>query len=113
MNTRIISDYKQIKDCPGLVQFSVIFTDGNDKKEEFIFFSFYLSDCVKKCAAFINYMFQIKGMNYVYIFPINSTLSFRNVYRRNKRMGEIYELIRCQQDEQLTLDKVQAIFLGF
>lgn len=112
MNTQIISDYKQVEDRPRLVQFSVVFTSINGRKEEFIFFAFSLSDCVDKCAAFINYMFQIQGKDYVYIFPVNSTTSFRNIYRRVKGMKGEYKIIQCQRDDQLTFYEVRTIFLG-
>lgn len=112
MNTQIISDYKQQKDGPRLEQFSVVFTSVNGRKEEFIFFGFSLSSCVERCSAFINYMFQIQGKDYVYIFPVNSTFSFRNVYRKIKGMPGEYKLIQCQRDAQLTFYEVRAIFLG-
>lgn len=112
MNARIISDYRRLEDCPKLVQFSVVFTNIYGKKEEFIFFGFSLTSCVIKCTAFINFMFQIQGMNYVYIFPINSTLSFRNVYSRGNGMSGKYKLIQCERDSQLTLDQVRALCLS-
>ena len=112
MNTNIISDYRQLKDCPRLVQFYVVFTNVNDRKEEYVFLGFSLSACVERCMALINYMFQIKGMDYVYIFPANSTLSFRNIYSRQIGMGGKYKLIQCQSNYQLTFDKVRAAFLN-
>lgn len=113
MNTTVISDYSGLKEHPQMIQFSVVFTDVNGRKEEFIFFDFSIANCIGKCTALINYMFQIKGMDYVYIFPVNSTLSFRNVYNRTKGMMGRYKLIKCQPDHQLTFNQVHIEFLHY
>lgn len=112
MTANIISDYKQPNVCPEMIQFSVVFTSVNGRKEEYIFFDLSISDCLHKCAAFINYMFQIQGMDYVYIFPVNCTDTYRYVYKRSNGMKGRYKIIKCEPDYQLTFFQVRIEFLG-
>ena len=113
MNANIISDYSGLKEYPRMIQFSVVFTDINGRKEEFIFYDYSITNCVGKCTALINYMFQIQGVHYVYIFPVNITLSYRNVYSRTKGMMGRYKLLKCQPNRQLTFYQVRLEFLNY
>lgn len=113
MAQKIISNITSLKDKPNAFRFLVVFIDNLNNTEEFIFFCNSLSQCVTQCTGLINYMFRYNGMSVVYIFPTNSTTTYRTVYGKTDGfMGE-YKMLKCQEDVQLTLADVRPKFIEF
>lgn len=88
--------------------FDIVFIDAMGEMEEFFFVDNSLSLCVIKCTALINYMFRFHRMNAVYIFPISSGTTYRNVYRQENGLQGEYKLLQCQPNSVLTLDVVRT-----
>lgn len=113
MAAKILSNITSLNGRPNALQFLIVFAYPSGHTEEFVFISSSLSQCVTQCTALINYMFAYKYVSAVYIFPTNITTFYRNVYARmNGSQGE-YKLIRCDLDVILTLEDVQAHYIGY
>lgn len=113
MKQTIISTITSLKERPNASQFLVVFDSGMGRTEEFHFIGNSLAQCVTQCTALINYMFQCNGMLSVYIFPTESTTTYRNVYRRvNSSRGD-YRMLLCKPDTPLTLEDVRAYYIGY
>lgn len=113
MANRIISNITSLKNKPNAFRFLVVFIDRLNNTEEFIFFGNSISQCVTQCTTLINYMFRYNGMSVVYVFPTNSTTTYRTTYGKTDGfMGE-YKMLRCQEDVQLTLADVRAKYIEF
>lgn len=111
MTEKIISNYTSLKGHPNAFRFSVVFIDCYSNKEEFIFISNSLSQCITQCTSLINYLFRYSGYYLVYIFPTNNRTTYRNVYARQDGYTGEYKMIRCKDDAELTLEEVKAQFL--
>ena len=112
MKPTIISNIRSLKERPNALQFNVVFVDYLDNKDEFLFIGNTLSQCVTHCTSLINYMFACKGATVVYIFPAESTTTYRNVYSRvNGSLGD-YRMLLCKPDTPLTLADVRAYYIG-
>lgn len=112
MNQTIISNITSLKERPNALQFNVVFIDYLENKEEFLFIGNSLAQCVTQCAALINYMFECKRVTIVYIFPTDSTTTYRNVYRRLYGSRGDYRMLLCKPDTPLTLADVRAYYIG-
>ena len=110
MKTEILSDITQQANPSKLMRFAVVFTAIGNNKEEYIFFDNSLTNCIKRCTALINYMFQVQHMHSVYIFPTNSTLTRRTVYGRSYARSGNYRMLECKKDSQLTFEYVRYMF---
>lgn len=101
MNSNIISKILSLKEKPNYLRFSLVFIDKSGEHEEYIFFDSTISQCVIKTIGFVNFMLRIRGMKIVYIFPTNSSSSYRNIYRIADGEDGQYKIIKCQPDDQL------------
>lgn len=113
MKQTIISTITSLKERPNATQFLVVFDSGMGRTEEFHFIGNSLAQCVTQCTALINYMFQCNGMLSVYIFPTESTTTYRNVYGRVNGSRGDYRMLLCKPDTPLTLADVQAYYIGY
>lgn len=113
MKQTIISTITSLKEQPNASQFLVAFIGYAGRTEEFVFISNTLSQCVAQCTALINYMFQCNAMHTVYIFPTESTTTYRNVYGRMDGSRGYYRMLLCRPDTPLTLKDVRAYFIGY
>lgn len=113
MKPTIISNITSLKERPNALQFNVVFVDYLDNKEEFLFIGNTLSQCVTQCIALINYMFACKGATVVYIFPTDSTTTYRTVYGRVNGSRGDYRMLLCKPDTPLTLADVRAYYIGY
>lgn len=113
MKPTIISNIASLKERPNASQFIVAFIGYAGRMEEFVFISNTLSQCVTQCAALINYMFQCNAMHTVYIFPTESTTTYRNVYGRMDGSHGDYRMLLCKPDTPLTLADVRAYYIGY
>lgn len=113
MKQTIISTITSLKERPNASQFLVAFDSGMGRTEEFHFIGNSLAQCVTQCTALINYMFQCNGMFSVYIFPTESTTTYRNVYGRVNGSRGDYRMLLCKPDTPLTLADVRAYYIGY
>lgn len=113
MKPRIISNITSLKERPNASQFLVVFVGSASRKEEFLFIGITLSQCVTQCTALINYMFSVCGMSAVYIFPAESTTTYRSVYGRVDGSRGDYRMLLCKPDSPLTLEDVRAYYIGY
>lgn len=113
MTPKIISNITSLKERPNAFQFLVVFDSGLGRTEEFVFISPSLSQCVTQCTALINYMFQWRGMFSVYIFPTESTATYRNVYGRVNGLRGDYKMLQCKPDVPLTLEDIRSYYVGY
>lgn len=113
MKQNILSNITSLKEQPNASQFIVAFIGYAGRTEEFVFISNTLSQCVAKCTALINYMFQCNAMHTVYIFPTESTTTYRNIYRRMDGSHDGYNRLLCKPDMPLTLADVRAYYIGY
>lgn len=111
MKPIIISNITSLKERPNALQFNVAFVDYLNNKEEFLFIGTTLSKCVTQCTALINYMFACKGATVVYIFPTESTTTYRNIYSRVNGSRGDYRMLLCKPDTPLTLTDVRAYYI--
>ena len=101
MKSNIISNVVSLKEKPNYLRFSLVFIDKSGETVEYIFFDSSISQCVIKTIGFVNYMFQVRAMKVVYIFPTNSPSSYRNIYRRGSGEDGHYKIVECHPDIQL------------
>ena len=113
MKQTIISTITSLKERPNASQFLVAFDSGMGRTEEFLYIGNTLSQCVTQCTALINYMFQCHGMFSVYIFPTESSTTYRNVYGRVNGSRGDYRMLLCKPDTPLTLTDVRAYYIGY
>lgn len=113
MKQTIISTITSLKERPNASQFLVAFDSGMGRKEEFLFIGITLSQCVTQCTALINYMFACKGATVVYIFPTDSTTTYRTVYGRVNGSRGDYRMLLCKPNSPLTLEDVRAYYIGY
>lgn len=107
MASSILSSFGKSKEEAKSSQFLIVFCDYYGKENIFIFYDNSLAQCVLKCTAFINYMFLFKYMIEVYIFPTNSTTTFRNVYHRTERGEEQFKMLQCPKDQKLSMKYIR------
>lgn len=108
MASSILQSFWLSKEKAKSSQFLVVFSDYSGKESEFIFYDNSLAQCVLKCAAFIEYMFRYKYMIEVYIFPTNSTTTFRNVYHREEGGEGQFKMLQCPKEQQLSMKYIRA-----
>lgn len=108
MKSNIISNVLSLQEKPDYLRFSLVFVDKSGENEEYIFFSSTISQCVINTIGFVNFMIRVRGMKVVYIFPTNSTATYRNVYRRADGENGHYKIIECYPETQLDLFVVMA-----
>lgn len=113
MNPTIISNITSLKERPNALQFNVVFIGYAGRREEFVFIANTLTQCVTQCTALINYMFQCNAMHTVYIFPTESTTTYRNVYSRTDGSRGDYWRLLCKPDVPLTVEDIRAYFIGY
>ena len=113
MKQTIISTVTSLQERPNASQFLVAFDSGMGRTEEFLFIGTTLSQCVTQCTALINYMFSVCGMSAVYIFPTESTTTYRSVYGRVNGSRGDYRMLLCKPDAPLTLADVRAYYIGY
>lgn len=113
MKPIIISNITSLKERPNSSQFLVVFIGYAGRTEEFVFISNTLSQCVTQCTALINYMFQCNAMHSVYIFPTESTTTYRNVYGRMDGSRGDYRMLLCEPDTPLSLADVRTYYIGY
>lgn len=113
MTQTIISNITSLKERPNAFRFSVVFIDKLNNKEEFIFICNSISQCVAQCTGLINYMFRCKGMSLVYIFPTNSTTTFRTTYAKTDGFPGVYQMLKWQEDVPLSLEDVRSTYIEF
>lgn len=113
MKPRIISNITSLKERPNAFEFHVVLVSPLGVTEEYVFFACSLAQCVTQCTALINYMFLHKFTSAVYIFPTESTTTYRNVYRRVNGSRGDYRMLLCKPDTPLTLEDVRAYYIGY
>lgn len=113
MKQNILSNITSLKERPNALQFLVVFIGYAGRMEEFVLISNTLSQCVTQCTALINYMFQCNAMHTVYIFPTESTTTYRNVYGRKDGSHGDYKMLLCKPDIPLTVEDVRAYYIGY
>lgn len=111
MTPTIISNITSLKERPYAFRFSVVFIDKLNNKDEFIFICNSLSQCVTQCTGLINYMFRHKGMSLLYIFPNDSTATFRTTYAKKDGFTGVYGMLKCQEGVPLTLEDVRSTYI--
>lgn len=113
MTPKVLSNITSLKERPNASQFIVAFIGYAGRTEEFVFISNTLSQCVAQCTALINYMFQCNAMHTVYIFPTESTTTYRNVYGRMDGLRGDYKMLQCKPDVPLTLEDIRSYYVGY
>lgn len=113
MAAKILSNITSLKERPNAFQFLVVLVAPLGVTEEYVFIGSSLAQCVTQCTALINYMFLHKFMSAVYIFPTESTTTYRNVYGRVNGSRGDYRMLLCKPDTPLTLADVQAYYIGY
>lgn len=113
MKPIIISNITSLKERPNAFEFHVVLVAPLGVTEEYVFFAGTLAQCVTQCTALINYMFLHKFMSAVYIFPTESSTTYRNVYGRVNGSRGDFKMLLCKPDTPLTLEDVRAYYIGY
>ena len=92
--------------------FAIAFINRTGKADIYTFVDSSLSQCVIKCTAFINYMFQFCHMNTVYIFPTNDNTTYRNVFRQEYGFQGDFKMLLCDPNLVLTYQVVRERWFG-